>query len=130
MRIGLIPESISRLFPDWQFILQKDEDGTRIAFLVPNDRSGKVTAGLPKGSSFVPNAHTDWNIKVEIIEGMGLFHHLGYDIVYYPGSTFDVEIFDLHGFVDVWTDTVFTETITDELFAMMQERQAANHAYH
>ena len=130
MRIGPMPESISGLFPEWKFILQKDEDGTRIASLVPNDRSGKVTDELPKGSGSTPNAHPDWDTRVEIIEGMGLFHYLGYDIVYYPGSTFDVETFDLHGFVDVWTKTVFTKTITDELFEMMQERQAANQAYH
>lgn len=125
MRIALITENISRFFPDWKFLLQKDEDGTKIAFIVPGDRSGRVTAGLIEESSFVPNAHLDWNVRVRVIEGAGLFYQLGHDFVYLPGSTFDVEVLTLHGFVDVWENTVFTKTITDSTFLLMQARTAA-----
>ena len=131
MRIGLIPESISGLFPNQEFRLQKNEDGTKIAFLVPSDRSGKVTAGLPKGSKFVPNVHRDHNTKVEIVEGEGLFYKSGHSFVYGPGSTFDVEVLTLHGFVDVWENTVFIKTITDSTFLVMQKRTApANQPLH
>ena len=131
MSIGLIPDSVSSLFPDWKFQLQKDEDGTKIAFRVPGDRSGRVTAGLPKGSKFVPNFHRDYDTKVEIIEGAGLFYQLGHNFVYSPGSTFDVEVLTLHGFVDVWENTVFTKTITDSTFLVMQKRTApANQPLH
>lgn len=125
MSIGLISDSVSSLFPDWKFQLQKDEDGTIIAFIVPSDRSGRVTAGLPKGSKFVPNVRRDYDTKVEIIEGTGLFYQLGHNFVYYPGSTFDVEVLTLHGFVEVWGHTVFTKTITDSTFILMQARTAA-----